>query len=163
MKKNSILLIFACTLVVAYVSLLFVSINGVIIKEVWFSLACVFIGLYSLLYYAMFKLDSSLYYGTLVLGVGVASFFRHSFMYSFGYFYPVYFFCFALASFAVFAVFRQKIHFKLFAILFVECILLIVYKLNYLNFASLAIINGIYLIILGINAILRIRKNLKES
>lgn len=163
MKKNKILLIFSSTFALLFIASLFITINSIQLRQYWFSIACVFIGIYALLYCYMYKLDSSLYYGILVVGVGIASFYQTSFRLSFYFFYPVYLLCFALASFAVFARFRQKIHFKLFAILALEGILIIVYKLNYLNFLQLVIINGVYLLFVLINAIIRVKRNLKEN
>ena len=58
MKKNKILLAVALFLIVLFISSLFVTINNVNLREYWFSISCVLIGLYSLLYCAMYKLDS---------------------------------------------------------------------------------------------------------
>ena len=163
MKKNKILLAFSILFTILFIVSFFITVNNIQLRQYWFSIACVFIGIYALLYCFMYKLDSSLYYGILVGGVGVASFYQTSFHLSFYYFYPVYLLCFSLACFAVFARFRQKIHFKLFAIFAFEGILLIVYKLNYLNFLQLVIINGVYLLFVLINAIIRVKRNLKEN
>lgn len=163
MRKNKILLAFSISFALLFIASLFITINNIQLRQYWFSIACVFIGQYSLLYCFMYKLDSSLYYGILVSGIGATSFYQSSFIMTFYSFYPVYLLCFALASFAVFARFRQKIHFKLFAIFAFEGILLIVYKLNYLNYLQVLIINGAYLLFVIINAIIRVKRNLKEN
>ena len=74
----------------------------------------------------------------------------------------MYILCFSLASFAVFVIFRQNIHFKLFAILTIQVILLVSYKMNYLNIWQVVFINALYLLTLLIRTIFRIRKNLRR-
>ena len=163
MKKNKILLAVALFLIVLFISSLFVTINNVNLREYWFSISCVLIGLYSLLYCAMYKLDSSLYYGTLIIWLGILSFMQLYLSYTLAYYYPTYMLSFAFASLAVFALFRQKIHFKLFAFFVFECILLIVYKINILNIYWLIAINGIYLLLIALNMFFRIKHNLKVN
>lgn len=162
MRKNKVLLFFVILLMALFISSLFIKINNINLAEYWFSTICVGIGVYSLLYYIMYKLDSSLYYGTLILNLGISSFVQQYFNFNFAYFYPIYILCFALASFAVFAIFRQNIHFKIFAFLTFEGILLIVYKIKILGMLSLLIINGVYLLIIGLNILLRIKRNLRR-
>lgn len=163
MKKNRILLFATILFTILFILSFFVTINNVNLREYWFSISCIFIGLYSLLYCAMYKLDSSLYYGTYVVWLGIFSFTQNLYSFSFAYFYPMYFLCFAFASLAVFALFRQKIHFKLFAFFALECILLIVYKIKILNIYWLVAINGIYLLLISLNMFFRIKHNLKEN
>lgn len=163
MKKIKILLFFSIFLIFLFISSMFFNINGIILKQYWFSIACVLIGQYSFVYFCMYKLDSSLYYFVLTTYLGVCSFFQSAFSLKFSYYYPLYLLCFALPSFAVFALFRQKIHFKLFAFFFIECILLIVYKLNFLNIWHLFVLNGAYLLLIMLEAIFRIKYNLKEN
>lgn len=162
MRKNKVLLFFVFLLITLFTSSLFININNINLAEYWFSSICVCIGLYSLLYYIMYKLDSSLYYGTLILNIGISSVVQQYFNFGLAYFYPTYILCFSLASFAVFAIFRQNIHFKIFAILTFEGILLIVYKLKILNMLNLLIINGVYLLVIGLNILLRIKRNLRR-
>lgn len=163
MKKNRILLIFAVFLIISYIFTLFLQIGDFKCMYYWFSFACFFIGQYSLMYYMMYKLDSSLYYGTLSVLIGIISFVQHYFALSLSFYYPFYFLSASFASFAVFVLFRQKIHFKLFAFLSLECILLMLYKLSHINFWQLVTLNGIYLLITGLNFAFRIKKNLKEN
>lgn len=163
MKKNRILLSFAIFLIILFISSLFVTINTVNLREYWFSISCVLIGFYSFLYCVMYKLDSSLYYGTFTICLGILSFIQLYMSYTIAKYYPMYLLCFAFASLAVFALFRQKIHFKLFAFFVFECILLIVYKLNILNIYWLIAINGIYLLLIALNMFFRIKHNLKEN
>ena len=58
-------------------------------------------------------------------------------------FYPIYILCFAISHFAVFALFRQNIHLKLFAIFAIEGIMLVSYKMHILNLTMLIAINVI--------------------
>lgn len=159
MKKNKILLGFAIFLTITYALLLMFK----TFREYWFGTISCFVGLYSLLYCIMYKLDSSLYYSTLVLGISATSFVQNYYNITASTFYPMYIMCFAMASFAVFVLFRQKIHFKLFAILFFECILLIAYKFNKISLLLLLTINTAYLLLVGINVLIRLRKNFKEN
>ena len=163
MKKNKILLFFAILFTILFLSSMFIIFGEIKLREYWFSISCFFIGLYSLLYCSMYKLDSSFYYGALIINIAFCSFLQYYLKYNFNMFYPFYIFCFALASFAVFVLFRQKIHFKLFAILSIECILLIVYKLKYLNWWTLLIVNSLFIALIGINALFRINRNVKEN
>lgn len=163
MKKNKILLFFAIFCVILFIFSLFFEINNVSLKEYWFSIASVLIGQYSFIYFLMYKLDSSLYYSFLNSSIGISSFFQSVNEYSFVFYYPVYLLCFAISSFAVFVLFRQKIHFKLFAILTLEAILLIAYKIKILNLWQLLLINGLYLIFVLAEIVFRIKRNLKEN
>lgn len=163
MKKNKILLFYTLFLLIVYVALMFIAIKNVQLCNYWFSFACVFLGLYSLAYCFMFKLDSSLYYSVLLISIGLISFVQKFKSFSFDFFYPFYFLSFSLASFAVFLFFRQKIHFKLFAIFSIECILLVMYKTDYLSFVQMLITNGLFIIFVLTNAIFRINRNLKEN
>lgn len=162
MRKNKFLLIFALLLLILFISSFFVKLNSIQLKSLWFGIAILFIGIYTLIYYLMYGLDSSLYYGTLTMLCGVTNLLQNILAINLFLFYPVYILCFAFASFAVFAIFRQNIHFKLFAILLIEAILLISYKMNYLNLWQIVIVNGIYLLILLIRSIFRVRKNLRR-
>lgn len=162
MKKNKFLLFFAILLIILFIISFFVEFNGIKLNSIWFAIAVLFIGLYSLFYYLMYGLDSSLYYGTLITLCGVVNLTQNLLEIKALLFYPIYILCFAFASFAVFAIFRQNIHFKLFAILLIEGILLISYKMNYLNIWQIVFVNGIYLLILLIRSIFRVRKNLRR-
>lgn len=132
------------------------------LQELWFSLALLLIGAYSLIYSYLYKMDSSLYFGCLLIGLGFTTAYRHINEISFAQFYPIYIACFAFAHFAVFVVFRQNIHFKLFAILAIEAILLISYKIKILSLLALVLINVAYLIFVLINGAIRVRKNLRR-
>ena len=163
MKKSKILLFFAIFLVILYIISFFINIYVIILKEYWFSIACFFVGLYSFLYALMFKLDSSVYYCVLTICIAVISFCQYYFNYDIKFYYPFYLLSFALPSFAVFALFRQKIHFKIFAFFIVECILLIVYKFKYLDIVQMLLINIFYLVLIALNITFRIKRNLKEN
>lgn len=149
-------------LAILFILSFFVEFNGIKLNSIWFGIAILLIGVYTLSYYLMYGLDSSLYYGTFVFLCGVMNVLQNILAINTFMFYPMYILCFALASFAVFAIFRQNIHFKLFAILFFEVILLISYKMNYLNLWQMIFVNGIYLFVLLIRSIFRVRKNLRR-
>lgn len=163
MKKNKILLFFAIFFTILFIFTLFLRFGNLKCMYYWFSFACFFIGQYMLVYYLMYKLDSSLHFCVFATLLGVFSFVQQYKNLSFDFFYPMYILCVSLASFAVFVQFRQKIHFKLFAFLSLECILLMLYKLSQISFWQLVMLNGIYLVAVGLNLAFRIRKNLKEN
>jgi len=162
MKKNKILLFFAIFALILFIFSFFINLNGIIFKYFWFSTSIFLIGLYALLYCSLYKLDSSLYYGVLLVSLSFIIFVQMLYAINIYFYYPYYILCFALASFAVFVLFRQNIHFKLFAILTAEVILLIVYKMNKLNIWQLIAINGIYLTFVIVNSIFRLKKNLRR-
>jgi len=159
LKKNKILFSIAILLTLVFVAyMLFFN----KIHNLWFSVFCGLVGIYAFCYYKAFKMDSSLYYSSLLISVAVSSGIMIFNEISMSQYYPIYIACFAFASLAVFVKFRQKFHFKLFANLFIECIILIGYKLNYLNVLTLIIINCIFLSIILFNIIFRVRKNLRR-
>lgn len=149
-------------MLITFILSLFVKFNDVQLKNCCFGISILFIGIYTLIYYLLYGLDSSLYYGCLTFLLGDAVLCQNFLEIPTSMFYPAYILCFSLASFAVFAIFRQKIHFNLFAILLVEVILLISYKIDYLNIWQIMIINGIYIVIILIRSIFRVRKNLRR-
>lgn len=162
MKKNKILFLTAIFLLTIFIWSLFAKVNDVQLKNYWFGISILLIGTYTLIYYLLYGLDSSLYYGCLIFLIGNAVLCQNFLEIPTNIFYPAYILCFSLSSFAVFAIFRQKIHFNLFAILLVEVILLISYKIDYLNIWQIMIINGIYITIILIRSIFRVRKNLRR-
>jgi len=163
LKKNKILLSFALIEIAIFISILFIKINGFELYNIWFSVSLLLISLYELLYSYLFKLDSALYLGSLLTNFALATCLKYFYTYSLYAYYPVYILCFAMAHFTVFVFFRQIIHFKLFAFLLVEAILLIGYKANLINWWLLVGINGIYLCYLIINLLLRVAKNLRRE
>lgn len=162
MKKGKILLftfIFEC---IIFTFCLFLKLEQFNVFELWFSLALFLIGIYSLIYSHMYTLDSCLYLGVLLICFAFATAYRYLTIMSFGDFYPIYFACFAFAHLSVFVMFRQNIHFKIFAILMIEVILLMSYKANLLSFLLLALINGMFLLFVVLKIILRAWKNLRR-
>jgi len=162
MKKHKFLIVFAIILLILYTVLLFLQIGDFNLGKVWFGLAVAFIGLYSFLNFFIFKNDSSLYYAILLLLIGACSCYRQIGKIAFADYYSIYILCFAFASFAIFVFFRQNIHFKLFTFLSIEAILITVYKLKYLQLWQMFVINGVYLFLLLLNLIFRIKKNLRR-
>ena len=162
MKKYKILIVLAIILSILYTVLLFLQIGDYKLGKVWFGLALEFIGIYSFFNFIIFKNDSSFYYAILLLLIGACSCYRQINEIAFVDFYSVYILCFAFASFAIFVFFRQNIHFKLFTFLSIEAILISVHKLKYLQLWQMFVINGVYLFLLLLNLIFRIKKNLRR-
>lgn len=163
MKKTKVLLISAIFLVVIFAVVMFLQFNNFKFYNIWFSLSLLFVGIYALIYFINFKLDSSLYYAVLLIALGSCSIVKYLYEFSFYFYYPIYIFCFAFASFAVFVRFRQNIHLKIFAILIFEGIILIGYKLNFFNIIPFYILNGLYLLLIGFDVLIRINKNLRSQ
>ena len=163
MTKLKFLFLFFIIIAGVFVASLFLEIGSVKLQQIWFSVALFLIAMYSLLYSWLFKMDSSLYYGVLLALISVFSAYRYIQKIDFKFYYPIYIACFALASFAVFVAFRQNIHYKIFAILGIEAILLMCYKINLLPLQVVIAINIAYFTFVGINAIFRLRKNLRRE
>ena len=160
MKRAKYLLFLTIIEIVAYICLLIFKVD---LKPIWFSLLLLLIGIYSLFYAYFFRLDSEAYYGFLLIFISVVSTISFYKQFSFGLIYPAYILCFALSHFLVFVLFRQKIHLKLFAILFLICILIAGYKLNYLKLYSVLILVIAILALTVISAVFRLKKNLRRS
>ena len=163
MSRLKILFTCAMVLIAIFIASLFTTVNGFSPSEIWFSVAMFLIGIYTLIYYKFFKLDSSLYYGVLLILLAVSTAYRHFSGLSFARGYPYYIACFAYAHFAVFVVFRQYIHCKIFAILGIEVILLMSYKINLLPLFALIAINVGFLALVAFNACIRVRRNLRRE
>ena len=161
--KGKFLFFCALMLVGLFTVAMFVNIGQISLRSIWFSVALLCIGIYSLLYSHMYKLDSCLYFGILNICFAFATAFRFLLAIKFGVFYPIYFICFAIAHLAVFVIFRQNIHFKLFAILSIEGILLISYKAKFLNLWLVIAVNAIFLLFVLSSSIYRLRKNLRRG
>ena len=163
MRKNKILLAFAILEVIVFFSAMRIKIEGYSLSSLWVNFAILFIGIYSILYSLMFKLDSSLYYGMLLIFIAITTSYSFVNGIEFYFFYPFYILCVAFSHFTVFVFFRQIIHFKVFVFLIIECILLIGYKSNLINWLLLIGINSLYLFYMLINLILRVAKNLRRE
>ena len=153
----------AIVIIGLFIISLFININGFFLREIWFSISLVCIGLYSLIYSFLYKLDSCFYYGMLNVLFAFATAVRYLTNITFFSYYPIYVLCFAISHFAVFVIFRQKIHFKVFAILLAEGIILLAYKKKFLSLETLIAINGAFLLVIAINMLYRLRKNLRRE
>lgn len=163
MTKLKFLLISFIALIILFTGVLFITINSVNLSKIWFSLVLLFIGMYIFIYYILFGLDSSLYCSILLGAFSIATANRFFQNIDFVNYYPIYLLCFALASLSVFVRFRQYIHFKLFAILCVEAILLTSYKIKLLTLQAIILVNTIFLAIIAIIVFSRVRKNLRRE
>lgn len=130
--------------------------------EIWFSVGVIILGFNSLLKSWFFQLDSSLYIGSMLIFIGIASLIQNFFMIDLSFFYPWYIFSLGFASLMVFSIFRQKIHFKLFVIVCLEVIILLIYKLRLLPKVLFYVINTLYLIFILFLLIRSIRKNTRS-
>ncbi len=156
------LISYACALVYAGV-LVFSYIFFGEIFEYWFSLALLIIGIIFLIKSFMFELDSSLYISSFLIFLSASTFVEHFFMFDSNYFYPWHIFALAFASLAVFIVFRQRIHLKIFAVLGLEVLLLLIYKNYLLPETIFYCINGVYLAAIVLMIIVSLKKNTKKN
>ena len=161
MTKSKALPIILLILTIIYTFLMFINLNGFNFKNYWFSLVLIFIGIYSLIYYGLYRLDSALYYGVLHILLAFASYFKMTNLTIFKNL-PLYFISFMLAHLSIFVTFRQNIHFKLFAILLLQTILIVSYKINLLSLVSFVTINALFIALIGINIAYRLTKNLRR-
>ena len=162
LKKTIILRYFAIFSVMGYLGVMtYFFIIGKPIEE-WFSLAILILGFNSLLKSWFWELDSSLFIGSMLIFIGVASLIQNFFMFDIENFYPWYIFSLSFASIMVFSIFRQKIHFKLFVIVCLEVIILFIYKLGWLPKIFFYVINTLYLLFIVMLFIISIRKNTRS-
>ena len=161
--KGKVLIPSAIIIFVLYVLTLFLEIGNFSLYNIWFSLLIFYLSIYVFIYAYLYKLDSALYYAVLLLSYAIATFYRYIIAVEYKNFYPIYLLCFSIAHLAVFVVFRQYIHFKLFAILSLECILLISYKINYITIWSVIQLNVLFILFIFINFVYRLRKNLRRE
>lgn len=162
MTKNKFLLIVFLMLLAIYVSILFVKVNNINLNKFWYGFAIFFIGLYALIYFNVYRLDSSLYYGVLLTFIGAAitlKFVNLQIM----KILPLYLISFAFAHLSNFVVFKQNIHLKIFAILFLQIILIVSYKTKILNINLFLMLSGIFIFLLMVGLIYRFVKNLRRG
>jgi len=161
LKKNKILLIFVLLEILFYIYFIVVQ-KTINVNLVWFSLILILIGAYSLSYSLLYNMDSECYYGILLVLLGTCECLKQIKQIEFSSFYPIYILCFAFSNFAVFVLFRQNIHIKLFAILFSVGILIAGYKLDYLKLYQLLILIGVIVSNFILSILFRLRKNLRR-
>ena len=163
MRRNKVLLVFVLSEIIIYTFFLSQRLNNINLSNIWFSLALIFISFYALLYSLFYKLDSMTLIGFFCITIGISSCVQSIYNYGFIEYYPIYIFCIGFSHFSVFVLFRQNIHFKIFAFLTVVGILIAGYKLKYLDineFISILVILSVGILV---NVCLRLRKNLRRK
>ncbi len=110
------------------------------LQNIWFSLALIFLSVPCFLRSYFFKIDSRLYVGVLLLLCGIFGVLVNYYNLNLNVYYPTYIMIVGLASFFVFAFFRQKFHLKVFVICLLEVLLLVVYKLLYISLQEFLLI-----------------------
>lgn len=161
MNKGRFLFAFAITLSLVYFAVILFNFNNFSSK--WFSLALLFIGIYSLIYSYLYNSDSFLYYGTLLTLFGISTYIKSVNNISLEKYYPIYILAVALAHLAVFVNFRQNIHFKIFAILLVQGILLVGFKFNVVSLKLTLILSLVLWLMVIINMVYRLKRNLRRE
>lgn len=162
LKKTIILRYFFIFSVIGYLGVMaYFFIIGNPIEE-WFSLAILILGFNSLLKSWFWELDSSLFIGSMLIFIGVASLIQNFFMFDIENFYPWYIFSLSFASIMVFSIFRQKTHLKLFVISCLEVIILFIYKARLLPNILFYVINTLYLLFILTLFIRSYKKNTRS-
>lgn len=154
--------VFCLTLIGVYLYFIFNNFFGIDFSDVWFSLGLVFISLPLFCRSIYFKSDSSLWASSLLIWCGIAGIYKNAYFVDMSLFYPIYIFSLSFASFIVYVFFRQKIHFKLFALILLEVIILLSYKLNYLPKHIFLLVNIAYLSALALWFIVRFLLNTRR-
>lgn len=146
-----------------YIFFVFNSFFGIDFSDVWFSLALIFVSFPLFCRSIYFCSDSSLWISSLLIWCGIAGIFKNIYLINMSLFYPIYIFSIPFASFIVYLFFRQKIHFKIFALILIEVIILISFKLNYLPKNIFLLINICYCTLLVLWFIIRLSVNTRRS
>lgn len=130
-----------CLLIIYLLIICFSIIFNLFFHRVWFSFLLFFIGSFLVARSICFHLDSEMLFGLLLLLFGVASgtlFFVNS-----SYNLEIYLSVISLSNLIVYFIFRQNFYIILFALLFLEVLLLIVFKVNQ-NFILFWIFQSFY-------------------
>lgn len=126
----------------------------VVIKnnDLWFFMFCIFIGLHLIIKSMLFKFDSSCYFGSLLLSIGLM--YVYCILLNITNFYPTFLIMsFAFASFITGFFFKQTFHYLLFFSLIFVSLDLLFYSINFISI-------WIFLAILSLIVILLICKYL---
>lgn len=128
-------------------------------SEIWFFLALFLISIPFLVKSYFFYVDASMYVGCMLLFCSMVGFLSNIFLLDFSLVYPWYIFSLAFASFMVYLIFRQNIHFILFAIISIEVLILLLRKLAIFSSTVFYVLNACYLIILFMLFMSRVSKS----
>ena len=128
-------------------------------SEIWFFLALFLISIPFLVKSYLFYVDASMYLGCTLLFCSMVGFLSNIFLLDLSLVYPWYIFSLAFASFMVYLIFRQNIHFILFAIISIEVLILLLRKLAIFSSTVFYVLNACYLIILFMLFMSRVSKS----
>ena len=109
MKKSIVLLAVAISMFFCFITMLFLSIFLFKIPSLWFFSFCACVGLYELTKSFLFRIDSSLYLGSLLTSIAFVGFFC-LFSSNMTYFPVLIPACFCFSSITVFLFFKQRFH-----------------------------------------------------
>lgn len=117
--------------------------------DLWFFAFCIFIGLHLIIKSCLFKFDSSCYFGTMLLTVGL--FYVYCSMLSIINFYPVFItLSMSLASFFTAFFYKQNFHYYISFALYLLSIFLLFFMINYISlWIFLAILACLVLLLVG--------------
>ena len=126
-KRTQVLKILCFCLVFLYLLLISLSIiYNLAFHNIWFSVLLFFIGSFMVTRLIFFHLDSEMLFGLLFLFFGVSS--GVLFFLDFGFKLETYLLVISLSNLIVYFIFRQNFYIILFALMFLEVLLLIIFK-----------------------------------
>ncbi len=159
MKITIFLKIFKFFLFILYI----LCLTNSTLKEIWFSLALLFLSFPTLIKSAFFVQDSKLWIGSFLLFTSIFNMYKHFYGLEFKLIYPIYILIFGISSFLVFAIFRQNIHLKVFVICVFEVILLSIYKFAYINLFEFVFVQICFLFFVLANLLIRAKINTRSN
>lgn len=159
MKKSIFSMLFVLFILIVYITLLILSVFGIIFPfyKNWFSFGLIALSLTLFPRYIFYGIDTNLWAGVLLIlcgGFGIISFFyKLSLIYNF----VGYIFCFGISSMIIFLFFRQIFHLKIFTFSLLFDIILVVYANGLLSLwamISLIVLTAVIAIIFAVKAII---------
>ena len=141
-KRTIFFRIFSCLNIIGYAILIVLSLMFSEFKfyQFWFSGLLIMVGIVSLVRYFCYKIDSSLFLGTVCLLSGASGTLNFFFDFKLELVSSLYFFSFALGSLAIFVKFRHFFHLKTFVFESICAILLLLLSFELLGFIPFVVL-----------------------
>lgn len=159
-KRTIFFRLFSVLCMGTYVSLIVLSLifPEIYFFQFWFSGLLVMVGTVSFVRYFCYKIDSSLFLGTVCLLSGISGILNFFFLFNTSFVASLCFFSFAFASLAIFIKFRHFFHLKTFVFESICGILLLLLSyqlLSLIPFVILFSVAGLAIVVLIISSIKR--------
>ena len=136
MKASIFLRIYNFSVVCCYLTLLVLSVLGIIFPfyKVWFSFSLIFLSFILFPRFILYNINTNIWFGSLLFLSGAFGVLRFSLNFDVLQSLIGYLLCLSFSSLVMFVLFRQFFHFKTFTIFVMFAIILLVYKLGYMQF-----------------------------